>query len=147
MTEQTIDSILDETLDDLADLPESKPFTPGAHVVSLSVVRDQKKPTTFIARFKHIETLELSSPSDDSPKPGSEAVMFIHTAKKDGTANEFGQGQLKQLLKPVSDATGLKKVSDILEALKSGIAVTIVSGIKKSTGYPDSMTLSSVTMM
>lgn len=139
--EQTVDSLLDETLDDLADLPQSKPFPAGAHKASMVVSRDAKKPSLYFAKFTHQETLEVSAPTADLPKAGDEAVMFIHTKKKDGTPNEFGQGQLKMILAPLAEKLGTKNITELLEATKSGIDVAIVSGVRSQEGYQDQMSL------
>lgn len=139
-----LDNLLDETLDDLADLPVSAPFPSGAHLVDMTVTRDAKKPTTYYAKFTHKATLELTDPSKVPPNPGDEAVMFIHTKKKDGTVNEFGQGQLKMILKPLAERLGTTSIQALIEATKSGIEVAITSGIKKSEGYPDQMQLAKI---
>lgn len=147
MTAQTTNDILDETLDDLADLPQSKPYVAGAHACKMFITRpDPKKQSSYLVKFKHVDTLELANPGDEAPKPGDEAVMFIHTVKKDGQKNEFGQGQLKMILGPLSDAIGSRSISDCLGATKNGIDVVIVSGVKTQKDYPDQMTLAKIEM-
>jgi hypothetical protein len=142
-----LDDILDETLDDLADLPSSKPFPAGAHAVKFFLTRpDAKKPKTYLAKFKYVDAIELSNPTDEPAKADDEAVMFIHTVKKDGTPNEFGQGQLKQMLQPFVEIVGSNKLSDMLAHLKNGVDAAIVSGVKKGNKeYPnDQMTLTEI---
>ena len=147
-TDQTVDSLLDETLDDLADLPSSAPFPAGAHQALMFITKpDPKKPGMYCVKFKHEAVLELTSPSAEPPKPGDEAVLFLHTKKKDGTPNEIGQGQLKMILMPLSERLGIKNIPELLEATKPGIQVGIVSSIKKQEGYNDQMMLQKIQLV
>lgn len=139
--DDTLDS-LDDTLDDLADLPSTKPFVPGAYLVSMTVKRQPKKPSSFIAEFVHKETVELTNPNtpeEELSKEGDKTTIFITTKKTDGTPNEFGQGQIKQLLAPLGELYNTRSISEILEANKGGADVHVVFGIQKSKDekYPD----------
>lgn len=129
----TLDS-LDETLDDLADLPEVKPWAPGAHLAKVTVRRNPKKPGTYIVEMIHIETIELSNPNsaEHLPKQGDKSTIFISTKKKDGTVNEFGQGQLKMVLKPFAQLLETNSIGEILEETKAGVDCIVVVGIRKS---------------
>lgn len=138
----TDDVILDETLDDLADLPEFKPYPNGAHVAELVldiVPAKPGKPQAYKAAFKYVQAAELENPTDVAPNPGDQFTIFLHTKKKDGTPNEIGQGQLKILAGPIGEKLGLRSVKEICEATKSGIQVMIVTKTRKQDGYPDSM--------
>ncbi len=108
---------------------------------------DKKKPSSYLVKFKHVDTLELSDPGATPPNPDDEAVMFIHTKKKDGEKNEFGQGQLKMILAPVAAAISSTSITDCLEATKGGLDVVIVSGVKTQKDYPDQMTLSKISLL
>lgn len=133
--EETLDDLLDETLDDLADLPETKPFPAGAHRTKVTVRRNTKKAGAYIVEMIHIETLELSNPNlpeAEHPKAGDKSTVFIATKKKDGTANEFGQGQLKLVLKPLAALVGSNNIAAILEGTKDGVECVVVVGIRKS---------------
>ena len=139
-------NLLDETLDDLADLPESKPYPAGAHIATMFVSRG-KNPGAYVVKFKHVSTLELANPSDSSPKPNDEAVVFLSTKKKDGTANSIGQGQLKQILLPLSGLFNTASVGEILEQGKAGVEVMIVTDVRKQAEYPDSMTVKKISLV
>lgn len=139
---QNDDVMLDETLDDLADLPETAPFPDGAHVATMFVTKVVKpgKHPMYAAKFVYKQVAELSNPTDVPPNPGDEAVIFIHTKKKTGEANEFGQGQLKMLLNPIGERLNTRSVNEILSAIKeTGIDCLIVTSKRKQEGYPDSM--------
>lgn len=145
--DETMNDLLDETLDDLADLPQSKPFPAGAHKALMFITRNPTKKTTYVVKFKHQETLEVTAPTAEMPKPGDESTMFIHTKTKDNKPNEFGQGQLKMILKPLAERLGTTNISELLEATKPGIEVGIVSGVKSQEGYNDQMTLAKIQLV
>lgn len=133
--EETLDDLLDETLDDLADLPETKPFPAGAHRASVKVRRNAKKAGQYIVEMVHQEVLELVNPNieeDKLPKQGDKSTVFISTKGKDGKPNEFGQGQLKLVLKPLATLANSNNIGEILETVKDGVDCIIVVGIRKS---------------
>lgn len=139
---ETIDG-LDETLDDLADLPANCLFPAGAYVAKVTVKRNMKKPGSYIVDIVHKETIELTNPEAAEPNPMDKTTIFVHTKKKDGTANVIGQGQLKTILKPFSVLAETNAIGEILEATKEGVDCAVVLGIRKSKdeNYEDSQTL------
>lgn len=140
--------LVDETLDDLADLPATNPFPIGAHKAAMFLSRQKDKPTTIVVKFKHKEVMELTNATDEPPKPGDEATIWIHTKKKDGTKNEYGQGQLKSLITPIAERTGEKSVNALIESTKDGVEVAIVTGIQKGKdGNPDQMTIAKLMLL
>lgn len=147
MTDQneTLD-MLDATLDDLADLPSNQPFPAGAHQVKLKVRRNPKKTGSYVVEMVHQATIELSSPDAVEPKEGDKSTVFISTKKKDGSVNEFGQGQLKIVLKPIGAALNTSSIGEILEATKDGVDAVVVVGIRKSKDeqYDDQQDIKSV---
>lgn len=143
--DETMD-MLDETLDDLADMPETKPFTAGAHLASVKIKRNTKKAGAYVVEMTHKAVVELSNPNDAEPKEGDKSTIFIATKKKDGTTNEFGQGQLKLFLKPVGAMLGTNSINDCLAATKDGIDMIVVCGIRKSNNeqYDDQQSVNKV---
>lgn len=105
-----IDSILDGTLDDLADLPEFRPFPAGTHRVTIKL--EQKvvnKHPGFELSMKAIETVELPSNSSDAPlNAGAEtSVLYL-------LDNEIGQGQFKKLLAALAAHFGAKSNRELI---------------------------------
>lgn len=147
------ENLLDEMLDDLADLPAQKNFPPGAHLATMTVTPNSKKAGAYTVKFKYKMTEEFANPADaeseEAPREGDEAVMFINTRNKEGQVNEFGQGQLKIILVPVAQANGLRSTLEACEATKNGVDVVIVSGIRKSKDpqYADQMTVSKLALV
>lgn len=145
-----MDDLLDETLDDLADLPSVAPFAAGAHKVQVFVTRmkDSKdktkiRPGAYSVRFEYKEVLELADPAATPNNPGDQSFLRIYTKKKEGGRNELGEGQLKMILLPIGERLGTSSVNAILEAIaKEGVEAGIISGVKKQEGgYPDQMVL------
>jgi hypothetical protein len=149
MNDTTSEMLLDETLDDLADLPQVAPYPAGAHLAKMFIsVKEGKEnngvkaPPSYLATFEYVNVLELTDPSKTPPAAGDKAFVNIYTKKKDGTPNEFGQGQLKLLLKPLQERLGTSNVRELIEATKVGVEVGITTGIKKGQeGYSDQMTV------
>ena len=145
--EETMNDLLDETLDDLADMPETKPFPAGAHLVDLTVKRIPKKAGGYVVEMTHVEVMELANPADNHPAPGDKSTVFIHTKKKDGTPNELGQGQLKLVLKPLAALYETAVISEIIDQCKSGVRCAVLVTVRKpkeDSGYDPSQDIKSV---
>ena len=110
-TDFNIDNILDGTLDDLADLPEFKPYPAGTHraVISFEQKVVNKHPS-FEVKLKGIETVELPAGSDAEPiSAGMEGTVLYMLD------NEMGQGKFKQLLKMLAGDDASKTNRQIIE--------------------------------
>lgn len=126
MSENTaldLDSLLDSSLDDLEDLPEFKPFVPGAHraLVSLDLKEVNGKKAVELS-MKHMETLELAEPSrDTAPNPGDIAsILFM-------LDNEFARAKMKKITAPLAAALGTSTIRELIEAAKDVESVVITS--------------------
>lgn len=130
MSLDSLNSLLDASLDDLADLPEFKPFPAGAHRVMISWAEKEinKKPAVEL-NLKMLETLELSNPSDEAPKPGDTASVAYIFKNNDGSANEISQGKFKKILKELRDSFVLNTSSnrEILEQTQNAECVVVTS--------------------
>lgn len=120
-----VDSLLDMTLDDLADLPSFAPFTPGAHRVSATMEKKEinKKPCIELT-LKLIETLELadaSVPEDEQSKPGDTAntLFFLD--------NDIGQGKFKAAASNFAEFAGDRNLGVIVEAVTDVECITTTS--------------------
>lgn len=106
----SIDSILDGTLDDLADLPEFRPYPTGTHRVNIKF--EQKvvnKHPGFELKMKALETVELPSGSTEEPlAAGAEtSVLFL-------LDNEIGQGAFKKVLSSLANHYGAKSNRELI---------------------------------
>ena len=99
-----IDGLLDATLDDLADMPEFKPFPAGAHRVNVSFEKMKVNDISSISmNLVAIETVELANPEDTPVVAKDSTNVLFMLKKKDGSNNDLAQGQLKGILKPLQE--------------------------------------------
>ena len=124
--------ILDGTLDDLADIPEFKPYPNDAHKVTITMERRQEgegkdtKDSVFV-KMTAIETVELvtpkASPEDekgDLPLEAGAVATVMYNLK-----NEFGQGQFKELMKAYAGIHGNKPLKDLMVDAQNSTAVVV----------------------
>jgi len=121
-----IDAMLDGTLDDLADLPEFKPYPAGTHAVVLTIV-DKTAPKNrvnnhpgFEVKMKAVETLELADSNDVPLTAGAEtSVLYL-------LDNPIGQGSFKKLLASAAEHFGAKSNRELIADLQ-GATVAVVT--------------------
>jgi hypothetical protein len=102
-----MDSLLEGTLDQLADLPEFKPFPPGVHRCTIKWEREEK---TIKMHVTALETVELAAPSKDTPlEKGTETTMNY---KLD---NEYGQGNFKVIMAGLTAIHGAASPSKLMQ--------------------------------
>jgi len=129
-----INSILDSQLDDLADMPEFGTYPAGSHKVTIKWEQKvvNSHPSIELAMVA-IETLELANPTDTPLAAGAQgSVLFM-------LDNEFGQGALKALLKPLAIETSESSISGIIAA-SNGMEVTVVTNVRQSRDKTQSYT-------
>ena len=123
------EDLLDSNLDDLSDLPafEVPPVGHYKLAVSLEQKTVNDKPS-IEAKLVVVECLELSSPNDKRPEPGTKfSQLFMMD-------NEFGQGGFKEFVKPIVAGLQLpsSKVRDVLKAVQNvQIAATVKHRVHK----------------
>jgi hypothetical protein len=104
--EFNLDSLLDGTLDDLADMPEFRPYPVGTHRVNATLVNKTEKKNWvnghpgYELKMKAIETIELANTEDTPLQQGAETgVLYL-------LDNEMGQGSFKKILASVAEKLG-----------------------------------------
>lgn len=124
-----IDALLDGTLDDLADMPEFKPFPIGTHKIKMRI--EQKKIDGFSAfevKLTAIETLELPAGSEESPVAAGDTTNVLYFMNhKNPQVAEMGQGGFKELMAAASDKWGKKTNRQLLEDINSSDECTVVT--------------------
>jgi hypothetical protein len=136
-----IDSLLDMNLDDIADLPEFKPFPAGAHSVTIGF---ESKPIgdhpAIVMKLTAVATVELADPTTGVPIVAGDTtdVSFM-------LDNEFGTGKLKEVLKPLAAHFGTVKNRDTIAAAE-GASCLVVTKVRtnkdKTASYTDIVSLS-----
>lgn len=141
---QSIDSILDSTLDDLADLPEFKPFPAGAHrcIFNWESKTINNKPCVEL-KFVAIETIESSDPQEAVVNEGQTTNILLMLRNNDGGKNEISEGQLKLVVAALKPTFGGDTNGQTLEAAR-GAEVLLVSKVRvnKSSGQENTALVS-----
>ena len=116
VNEAVFDSLLDRSLDDLADMPAFKVFPAGGHLCTLQwsqkMIND--KPS-IIAKLIYKSAVELADPTATPPEPGTECDVAFILRNNDGGVNEFGEGKWKDILKQLAPKVGGTSPRDIME--------------------------------
>lgn len=109
-----INSLLDGTLDDLADMPEFKPFPAGTHRVIFNLeYKVVNKHPSYEAKMKAEETIELANVEDVPLVKGAEtSVLYM-------LDNEIGQGQFKRILVSLSAKFGQMSNRELIAEAKN----------------------------
>lgn len=127
-----IDSLLDGTLDDLADMPEFRPFPPGMHICSLKM--EVKEVQTFKAvevTLTAISTEELANAGDTPLNPGDSCNILYFLTHSNPKVAELGQGQFKNLMKPLAVHFGAKSNRELM-AEANGAQVAVVTSLRQN---------------
>lgn len=127
----SIDDILDGTLDDLKDMPEFKPFPVGLHkcIVNFETKEVAGFPGVEIS-LKLQETMEMSDPEAAPAAAGDETSTFYFLKHKNPKTAELGQGKLKLILMAIRDSfPGATTVRDLLKEGSGGTYV-VATGVR-----------------
>jgi hypothetical protein len=124
-----VDALLDGTLDDLADMPEFKPFPIGTHRCIINLERKKvNKDTAIEVKLTAKETMELPSGSDDKPlADGDNTNVLYFLTHENPQVAEMGQGGFKELMKVAAEKYGAKSNRDLMAEL-NGSEVLVVTG-------------------
>lgn len=108
--------ILDGNIDDLMDWSGFQPILGGKHRVKLSCSIDgEGKTSRARVSMELLETLELANSEETAQEPGHKSSTMYNMYKKaDGSPNQIGQGQLKQILKALRPTFGGDTPREIL---------------------------------
>lgn len=129
-----IDSLLDGTLDDLADAPEFKPFPAGTHKVIITIV--QKKIGThpaFEVGMKAVETLELAN-NEEAPLATGATTSVAYLMD-----NDLGQGNFKKVLASLAAHFGAKSNRELI-AEAQNLEVAVVTKVRQNKDKTQSYT-------
>ncbi len=139
-----MDDLLDGTLDDLADVPEFKPFNIGAHRVKinwkLTVVSEIPSIELGMTMIEHVE---LTNPEDKANEPGAKtAILFMLKKKAEGgklVRNELAEGQWKEILASLRE--GMKIAPEVsnreVMTQTEGMEVMAVTTVRKVVNKQD----------
>ena len=119
-TELSLDSMLDVSLDDIADLPEFLVFPAGAYRVTINFgAKKINEHPVVEAKLKLLEVQEI--PADETPPEAGAEASVVYMMD-----NEFGQGNFKKLMKPLCEHHGLTNLAQAIAA-SQGMEVMVVT--------------------
>ncbi len=128
-TQFNLDSILDGTLDDLADLPEYRPFVPGVYKLMFGFEVDKKDRSVYYAKLKVLEVREQADPTETPMEIGAE------TSVRFDLKNEYGQGAFKKILAVAAGHFGKKSNKELIEDMQNvEILAVTKSNVNKKNG-------------
>lgn len=123
-----IDALLDGTLDDLADMPEFKPFPVGLHkcIINLEPKVVDKQHAVEV-KLTAVETVELPAGSEEQPlQTGDNTNILYFLTHKDVKVAEMGQGGFKEIMKVAAEKFGVKPNRELMADL-NGCEVLVVT--------------------
>lgn len=132
--QQSLDSLLDSSIDDLADLPEFAVFPNGVHRVRIDwESKEVNKHPCLELKMTLLETIEQANAADTPLAPGAESsVLYM-------LDNEFGQGKMKEVMKVLAAACGTTQIKQTIEASK-GMEVQVVTKVRQNKEKTQSYT-------
>lgn len=132
--EANLDSLLEGSIDDLADLPEFAVFPNGVHKVRIKwESKEVNKHPALELKMVMVETVEMANAADPVMAAGAESsVLYM-------LDNEFGQGKMKEVMKTLSAATGTKSIKETMEA-SNGMEVQVVTKVRQNKEKTQSYT-------
>lgn len=126
-----LDALLDGTLDDLADMPEFKPFAAGTHLCTLGLeVKKVGEHNAVEVSLKHKETVELSDTTETPPNPGDSTNVLYFLSHSNPKVAEIGQGQFKELMKSLAEHFGAKSNRELI-ADGNGCEAYVVTNLRE----------------
>ena len=138
-----LDNLLDQNLDDIADLPEFKPFPAGVHqcVIEFESKEVNEHPAVEM-KVTAVSTLELADPTNGVALGAGDQTGILFMLD-----NEFGAGKLKAVMAPLSAHFGTPSIRATMEAAK-GAEVILVTKVRtnkdKTQSYTDVVSLSMI---
>lgn len=142
-------SLLDATLEDLADLKKFEPIPVGSYKQSVSwSYPDSDEFVEVKLELKILEVLEVPGVEEDKyPEIGKPATFYFRLQRKDGQpmlwpsgeVNDQDQGRFKEVLialAPVFNPDGTLTNRQMIEASEGAEVITSL-GIRKSKKDPD----------
>lgn len=139
-------SLLDGTLEDLADLEKFTPIPAGTHKLVLNWTRPEDEERVIVAlKMTVVETHEMANSSEPAPEPGKTSNMRFALCMKDGRplisektgkVNTFGQGMLKEILLALQPTFGGATLAEIMEN-SEGAEVNATLTVRANKNDPD----------
>jgi hypothetical protein len=149
---EDLDALLDASMDDIEDLPPQG-VPPSGHynlTVTFGIKEIGDEGKEVIAATYVVDAInELKDPEDAAEVAlKQEFVEFFHITKKDGTANKWGIGKLKQRLNPYVERLNTKNVRELVNGVNGfAIAATVKRTVNRKNEDQFNMDLKDVVVL
>lgn len=126
----SLEELMEGSLDDLADMPEFKPYPIGVHLITGKLEwkpgngKDKNgnpKSGGFMWMMEAIETKELADPNGEPVSKGQKTGIYFNMG------NEFGQGGFKMILAAAAAKWGAGKNKDLIAKINDGSQALVVT--------------------
>jgi len=115
MSEVNFD-LLDDTIDNLADLEAFEPLPEGSYRLANSwETKEINGKPAVIQKLTVLEVLELASSTATPPEAGKSCDIAYILTRDDGEPNTVGQGQFKEQMTFFKEYVGGEKPREIME--------------------------------
>lgn len=115
MSPDMIDSLLDSTIEELADLKKFEALPLGAYRMQMNwTYPDHDELVVVQLALTNLEALDVPGATEETmPQPGGKAIFYMPLQRKDGQPmvfpktgelNTIGQGQFKEILLAIAPA-------------------------------------------
>lgn len=135
-------SLLDGSVDDLADLKGFEPLPAGSYKLGIEwsekAINDMP---AVILKLRNEELLELSDKSKEPPEVGKSTDIAFILGRKDKDSgkmvkNEIGEGQLKMVISVLKDVFTGANIREIMAA-SQGASIVATLTVRKDKNDPD----------
>jgi hypothetical protein len=136
MSEVNFD-LLDNSIDELADLEEFSPIPAGTHKIAIGWdTKEVNGKPGVVMGMTVLETIEMSNSSEEAPEAGKKSDILFLLRKDDGTANTMGQGQLKEIINVLKESFGGDNPREVMEN-SDGAEVVVTLKVRANKNDPD----------
>lgn len=131
----SLDSLLDGSIDDIADLPEFAVYPAGAHRVIVNFQEKEVNGKSAVEmKMALVQTIEQTDPTAQALEPGAETSVLY------SLDNEFGQGKFKAVIKVLAAHHNTTSARATMEA-SNGMEVVVLTKVRankeKTQNYTD----------
>ena len=116
-----MDSLLDGTLDQLADVPEFRAYPPGSHQVRIQWEFPKEKKNQIVLKLHAISTIELNDANDT---PLSEGTMASIQFTMD---NEYGQSAFRKIMTALAAHYGAASNRELIEKSQGATCLVVTN--------------------
>ena len=135
---QDLDSLMDASMDDIADLPPVGVPPTGHYNLEVTASRETSENSgNDYIRFNYMVTAinEVANQEEESQvAPGMKFTAIYSPLKKDGTANTYAIGALKEAVAPFSAHFGTVKMGETIASIDK---ITVAASLKRRKNKKD----------